>query len=167
MDCSYQIELQTSDLSGAGTSANGVISLIGRMGEAGPFQMVNDGQTFQQGSLDTITLDGLPDLGPIQQVSQSWPPFSCAATRDMAPPNIIRHRTDSCTTTQALQLARLTLVGHPDCTILLFAEQQSCTASAVKVPTISLFGPGIALVSQSVGVSVAAEMHIWIAVILA
>lgn len=68
VECSYRIELQTSDLRGAGTSANGVISLIGSLAEAGPFQMVNDGQTFQRGRLDVITLDGLPDIGAIQQV---------------------------------------------------------------------------------------------------
>lgn len=67
-DCSYKIELQTSDLRAAGTSANGVISVIGKLAEAGPFQLRNDGQTFQRGGLDVMTLDGLPDVGPIEQV---------------------------------------------------------------------------------------------------
>ena len=67
-DCSYKIELQTSDLRGAGTSANGVISLLGRLAEAGPFQLANDGKTFQRGSLDVMTLDSVPDIGAIQQV---------------------------------------------------------------------------------------------------
>lgn len=65
--CSYKVELQTSDLRAAGTSANGVISLIGKLAEAGPFQLLNDGQTFQRGSLDVMTQDGLPDIGPIEQ----------------------------------------------------------------------------------------------------
>ena len=68
VDCSYKVELQTSDLRGAGTSANGVISLIGKLAEAGPIQLVNDGSSFQRGSLDVMTLDELPDVGPIQQV---------------------------------------------------------------------------------------------------
>ncbi len=67
-DCSYKIELQTSDLRGAGTSANGVISLLGSLAEAGPFQLANDGKTFQRGSLDVMTLDSVPDIGVIQQV---------------------------------------------------------------------------------------------------
>lgn len=67
-DCTYKIELQTSDLRGAGTSANGVISLLGSLAEAGPFQLANDGKTFQQGSLDVMTLDSVPDIGVIQQV---------------------------------------------------------------------------------------------------
>lgn len=67
-DCSYKVELQTSDLRGAGTSANGVISLIGKLAEAGPIQLVNTGSSFQRGSLDVMTLDELPDIGPIQQV---------------------------------------------------------------------------------------------------
>ena len=67
-DCTYKIELQTSDLSGAGTSANGVISLLGSLAEAGPFQLANHGKTFQRGSLDVMTLDSVPDIGVIQQV---------------------------------------------------------------------------------------------------
>ena len=67
-NCSYKIELQTSDLRGAGTSANGVISLLGSLAEAGPFQLANDGQTFQRGSLDVMTLESVPDIGAIQQV---------------------------------------------------------------------------------------------------
>ncbi len=67
-DCTYKIELQTSDLRGAGTSANGVISLLGSRAEAGPFQLANDGKTFQRGSLDVMTLDSVPDIGAIQQV---------------------------------------------------------------------------------------------------
>lgn len=68
VDCSYKVELQTSDVPGAGTSANGVISLIGKLAEAGPIQLVNTGGSFQRGSLDVMTLDELPDIGPIQQV---------------------------------------------------------------------------------------------------
>ncbi len=68
IDCTYKIELQTSDLRGAGTSANGVISLLGSLAEAGPFQLANDGKTFQRGSLDVMTLDSVPDVGAIQQV---------------------------------------------------------------------------------------------------
>ena len=67
-DCSYKIELQTSDMRGAGTSANGVISLLGSLAEAGPFQLANDGKTFQRGSLEVMTLDSIPDIGAIQQV---------------------------------------------------------------------------------------------------
>ena len=70
-DCSYKIELQTGDHEAAGTAANGVISLIGRLAEAGPFQLANDGSSFQRGSLDVLTLDGLPDIGPIEQVINS------------------------------------------------------------------------------------------------
>ena len=66
--CSYKVELQTSDLLGAGTSANGVISLLGKLAEAGPIQLVNNGGNFQRGSLDVMTLDDLPDIGAIQQV---------------------------------------------------------------------------------------------------
>ena len=73
VDCSYKIELQTSDVRGAGTSANGVISLIGKLAEAGPIQLVNDGSSFQRGSLDVLTLDDLSDIGPIQQVLSSSP----------------------------------------------------------------------------------------------
>lgn len=68
VDCSYKVELQTSDLLGAGTSANGVISLLGKLAEAGPIQLVNSGGSFQRGSLDMMTLDNLPDIGSIQQV---------------------------------------------------------------------------------------------------
>lgn len=71
VDCSYKVELQTSDLLGAGTSANGVISLLGKLAEAGPIQLVNNGGSFQRGSLDVVTLDELPDIGPIQQVPGS------------------------------------------------------------------------------------------------
>lgn len=67
-DCTYKVELQTSDLLGAGTSANAVISLIGKLAEAGPVQLANDGNSFQRGGLDEMTLDDLPDIGPIQQV---------------------------------------------------------------------------------------------------
>ncbi len=67
-DCSYRVQLQTSDLRSAGASAHGVISLIGKLAEAGPFQLANDGETFQRGSLDVMTLDGVPDIGPIEQV---------------------------------------------------------------------------------------------------
>ena len=68
VDCSYKVELQTSDLLGAGTLSNGVISLIGKLAEAGPIQLVNNGGSFQRGSWDVVTLDELPDIGPIQQV---------------------------------------------------------------------------------------------------
>ena len=68
VDCTYKVELQTSDLLGAGTSANAVISLIGKLAEAGPIQLANSGDSFQRGGLDVMTLDDLPDIGPIQQV---------------------------------------------------------------------------------------------------
>lgn len=68
VDYTYKVELHTSDLLGAGTSANAVISLIGKLAEAGPFRMANDGNSFQRGGMDEMTLDGLPDIGPIQQV---------------------------------------------------------------------------------------------------
>lgn len=82
VDCSYKVELQTSDLLGAGTSANGVISLIGKLAEAGPVQLFNHGESFQQGSLDTITLDELPDIGPIQQVLRT---AATASWKELAP----------------------------------------------------------------------------------
>ena len=59
--------LQTSDKRGAGTSANGVISIIGKLAEAGPVQLVNNGNSFQRGQLDELTQE-LPDVGHIQQV---------------------------------------------------------------------------------------------------
>ena len=82
VDCSYKVELQTSDLPGAGTSANGVISLIGKLAEAGPFQLVNHGGSFQRGSLDVMTLDEVPDIGSIQQVLNAavtacWKQLQC------------------------------------------------------------------------------------------
>ena len=80
VDCSYKVELQTSDLLGAGTSANGVISLIGKLAEAGPIQLVNTGGSFQRGSLDVMTLDELPDIGPIQQVM--GPAVTATCTRN-------------------------------------------------------------------------------------
>lgn len=80
VDCSYKVELQTSDLLGAGTSANGVISLIGKLAEAGPIQLVNTGGSFQRGSLDMMTLDELPDIGPIQQVM--GPAVTATCTRN-------------------------------------------------------------------------------------
>ena len=65
--------LQTSDKRGAGTSANGVISIIGSLAEAGPVQLVNNGNSFQRGQLDEITVEELPDVGHIQQVRKPWP----------------------------------------------------------------------------------------------
>ena len=63
--------MQTDDKRGAGTSANGVISLLGSLAEAGPVQLVNNGASFQRGQLDNILLEGLPDVGAIQQVRPS------------------------------------------------------------------------------------------------
>ena len=35
---------------------------------AGPCELVNDGDNFQEGQLDSFTIDQLPDVGPIEQV---------------------------------------------------------------------------------------------------
>ena len=35
---------------------------------AGPCELINDGDNFREGQLDSFTIDQLPDVGPIEQV---------------------------------------------------------------------------------------------------
>ena len=45
---------------------------------AGPCELINDGDNFREGQLDSFTIDQLPDVGPIEQVSY-WVAQCCSS----------------------------------------------------------------------------------------
>ncbi|WIA17082.1 hypothetical protein OEZ85_013981 [Tetradesmus obliquus] len=72
--CSYQLEIQTSDVEGAGTDAAVFVQLAGAQGESEAMQLqaagssstgINARALFQRGSLDVFILRGLPDVGAL------------------------------------------------------------------------------------------------------
>ena len=87
--CCYRLDLQTSDVSGDRLAGSVSVALIGELGSAGPFELsagsggtADDGPrgsgwsaggVFERGALDSFLLEGIPDLGAIQEASASIP----------------------------------------------------------------------------------------------
>ena len=83
--CCYRLDLQTTDLPGSRLAGSATVALVGELGAAGPFELSagsgsraeggargsawSGGGVFERGSLDSYLLEGLPDLGTIQEAS--------------------------------------------------------------------------------------------------
>jgi hypothetical protein len=64
--CRYHVEIETSDLPGAGASGgHAYLSFGGPGGSVGPFVLPNfAGSHFQRGQVDCFAVEGAPDVGP-------------------------------------------------------------------------------------------------------
>lgn len=88
--CCYRLDLQTSDAPGNRLAGSASMALIGELGSAGPFELSTGsgdaagggpggsarsggGGVFERGALDSFLLEGLPDLGAIQEASSQSP----------------------------------------------------------------------------------------------
>ena len=84
MRCCYRLDLQTSDVPGSRLAGSVSVALTGELGSAGPFELSAGsgnaadggpgsgsagGGVFERGALDSFLLEGLPDLGAIQEAS--------------------------------------------------------------------------------------------------
>ena len=83
--CCYRLDLQTSDLPASRLAGSAVVVLVGELGRAGPFELSGGGGGggggdggqaiggggawvgFAPGALDSFFLEGLLDLGAIQE----------------------------------------------------------------------------------------------------
>jgi len=67
--CTYRLDVQTSDLPGSQLAGAVTVSLLGARARAGPFELRGGGGAgFARGALDSFLLEGLPDLGAVQEV---------------------------------------------------------------------------------------------------
>lgn len=89
MRCCYRLDLQTSDVPGNHLAGSVSVALIGELGSAGPFELSagggdaanggaggsawSGGGVLERGALDSFLLEGLPDLGAIQEASRRLP----------------------------------------------------------------------------------------------
>uniref|UniRef100_A0A061SAF0 Lipoxygenase homology domain-containing protein 1 n=1 Tax=Tetraselmis sp. GSL018 TaxID=582737 RepID=A0A061SAF0_9CHLO len=65
--CTWEIEVHTSDVKGAGTDANVFIQLHGSRGEIGPVKLDTCPENFERGTIDTFHIDE-QDIGQIQSL---------------------------------------------------------------------------------------------------
>ena len=84
--CCYRLDLQTSNVPGCRLAGSVSVALIGELGSAGPFELSpgggdaahggpggsaqSGGGVFECSALDSFLLEGLPDLGAIQEASR-------------------------------------------------------------------------------------------------
>jgi hypothetical protein len=66
--CTYRLDVQTSDLPGSQLAGAVSVALLGERARAGPFELRGGGGAgFARGALDSFLLEGLPDLGAVQE----------------------------------------------------------------------------------------------------
>uniref|UniRef100_A0A383W527 PLAT domain-containing protein n=1 Tax=Tetradesmus obliquus TaxID=3088 RepID=A0A383W527_TETOB len=61
---SYKVEVQTSDIRGAGTDADVLLTIFGSAGDSGPQKLFTSANDFERGKLDTFFVQA-PDVGSI------------------------------------------------------------------------------------------------------
>ncbi|KAF6256823.1 hypothetical protein COO60DRAFT_1640423 [Scenedesmus sp. NREL 46B-D3] len=64
---SYKVEVQTSDVRGAGTDADVLLTMFGSAGDSGPLKLFTSANDFERGRLDTFFVQA-PDVGSISSV---------------------------------------------------------------------------------------------------
>ena len=67
----YKVEVQTSDLRGAGTDANVTLVVFGAAGDSGVQKLDNSANNFARGRLDTFTFEAPQSLGALERVQVS------------------------------------------------------------------------------------------------
>lgn len=66
----YQVTVVTSDVRGAGTDADVMLTMVGDKGSAGPFKLDDSKNNFERGQTDTFTVQAR-EVGALQHIQIS------------------------------------------------------------------------------------------------